>query len=181
MKTFFASSVVLSALFVAACTATPPASQEEGEGTMMQGDTAQGFVMDERMGHGHMDEGGMDHGSMDHGNMEHESLEVGDLEAVPTLSMAVHKDAKSGWNIEMQTTNFRFAPEHASTEHVMGEGHAHIYVDGEKINRVYSNWYHVSGLTVGSHEIRVTLNANSHDDFVVDGEPIAASETVIVE
>ena len=129
---------------------------------MMQGDTAM--------------EGGMDHSTMDHG-----TLEVGDTENVPSIDIAVHKDLKSGWNVEMQTENFRFAPEHASSEHVAGEGHAHVYVDDVKLNRVYSDWYHISHLESGEHEIRVTLNANSHDELTVGGKILEDTQKISVQ
>ena len=41
------------------------------------------------------------------------------------------------------------------TEHVDGEGHTHLYIDGEKITRVYSNWYYLGKLEPGEHTIRV--------------------------
>lgn len=102
--------------------------------------------------------------------------------AVPTLAMTVHEDPKSGYNIELTTTNFTFAPEHASTEAVAGEGHAHIYVDGVKINRVYGNWYHLGTVGgVGEHEVRVELSANDHSAYAHNGEKIEAITTVVVE
>lgn len=101
---------------------------------------------------------------------------------VPTIDVKVHEDPKSGYNVEITTTNFTFAPERASTEAVAGEGHAHIYVNGEKINRVYSNWYHLGTIGgVGEHEVRVELSANDHSAYAVSGEIIEAVTTVVIE
>ena len=46
----------------------------------------------------------------------------------PTLDFRVVRDAASGWNLHIVTTNFRFAPERANAPHRPGEGHAHVYV-----------------------------------------------------
>ena len=110
----------------------------------------------------------------------HEQMELPTQNA-PTVALSVTPDAKAGWNLQIQTTNFEFAPERASSEHIAGEGHAHLYIDGEKITRVYGNWYYLPELTPGEHEIEVTLNSNSHEDLVVDGVAISASKTIVVE
>jgi hypothetical protein len=128
-------------------------------------------------GHTHTSES---HQKMDHADMTHGKIELSDSENVPTVDLHVYKDAKNGWNIQVITENFRFAPEHASTPHVPGEGHGHIYVDGKKINRLYGEWYHIEYLSPGTHEIEVTLNANSHDDLAVDGVTISDIEIVTV-
>ena len=78
-------------------------------------------------------------------------------------------------------TGFTFAPEKVNTTHVPGEGHAHLYVDGVKLRRVYGPWAHVEGLSSGMHEISVTLNANTHEEYAVDGQSITAAATVHVE
>jgi hypothetical protein len=97
------------------------------------------------------------------------------------LSVAVTAtpDAKAGVNVEVVTTGFRWAPEHASGDPVDGEGHAHLYVDGEKVGRLYAEWTHLM-LPPGEHTIEVTLNGNDHEDLVVGGEAVRASTTVEV-
>lgn len=119
----------------------------------------------------------MDDGhSHDHG----EGIEVGGEDVIPTIALTAEPDSKSGVNLRIETTGFTFAPERASTEHVAGEGHAHVYVDGEKHGRVYGEWYHLDGIEPGEHEISVDLNANSHAPLLVDGEKIEDSVTVDV-
>jgi len=59
---------------------------------------------------------------------------------------------------------------------VAGEGHAHLYLDGEKVARVYGRWFHIPEPGPGAHSVRVTLNANSQD-LVINGEVIADTET----
>lgn len=96
----------------------------------------------------------------------------------PTLAISLKKDSVSGWNLTIQTTNFTFAPEKAGSEHVAGEGHAHLYVDGVKVARVYGEHFHLDGLTPGEHEVKVTLNANSHEALSAGAVPIEATTTI---
>jgi len=103
----------------------------------------------------------------------------GDLYEVPAVKapkveLVVEEDAKSGYNIKIITTDFTFAPEKVNGENVVGEGHAHLYVDGEKIGRVYSEYYHYNGNFEGTKTFRVTLNANNHSDYAVEGKVIEA-------
>lgn len=99
---------------------------------------------------------------------------------VPTVAIEVLKDPKSGWNLRVETTNFRLAPENVSTEDVDGEGHLHLYINGEKITRLYSHRYHIGELEPGEHDIEVVLNSNTHGFLAIDGEPISASRTIHV-
>jgi len=110
-----------------------------------------------------------------HGTIEF----AGDI-AVPRVDLVIHKDTMAGRNLEIITENFRFAPEHAGSEHVDGEGHAHLYIDGKKIARVYGPWFHIPEPGPGMHSVRVTLNANSHQDFVVGNQVIEDTETFTV-
>lgn len=113
--------------------------------------------------------------------MGHTAIEVGSEPNPPTVQLVVHKDPKAGWNLQVKTAHFRWAPERASTTHVIGEGHAHLFIDGKKITRLYGEWTHLPALRPGTHTIRVTLNANTHEDYTVNGAPIAATQTVTVE
>ena len=83
-----------------------------------------------------------------------------------------------GVNVFITTENWRWAPEEVNQDHSPGAGHAHIYVDGVKINRVYGPAYHLTDLSPGTHEVRVTLTTNSHNEMLVNGEPV--EETVMV-
>ncbi|NJR67029.1 MAG: hypothetical protein HC772_19685 [Leptolyngbyaceae cyanobacterium CRU_2_3] len=94
--------------------------------------------------------------------------------------MIAHPDPRRGWNLEVQVTNFKFAPEHISQASIPTEGHAHLYVNGEKMTRIYGNWYYLDGLAPGTHEITVSLNANGHETLMHNGEPIQSTVTVEV-
>ncbi|WP_114390784.1 hypothetical protein [Notoacmeibacter marinus] len=110
-------------------------------------------------------------GAHDHGRM----LDVSGPEA-PTLDVTLEPDPVAGFNLHLQTANFRFAPENAGRGDRPGEGHAHVYVNGEKIARLYGPWMHILALPPGA-EVAVTLNSNDHAALAVDGQPIRAELT----
>ena len=62
-----------------------------------------------------------------------------------------------------------------------GEGHAHVYVDGEKAARIYGPWFHLGALPPGEVTLGVTLNANDHSLLAVSGRPLKAEKTITVE
>ncbi|MEM9954555.1 MAG: c-type cytochrome [Chloroflexota bacterium] len=101
-------------------------------------------------------------------------VDVDTWEAVPTVNLTVTEDASSGYNVRIDVENFTFAPQNASGEHIDGEGHAHLYVNGEKIARVYGGWYHIASLPVGTNTITVTLNSNTHAPLYINNAPISA-------
>lgn len=127
---------------------------------------------------------GDDHAShgatSDHSHHHHEPLIVPTDAPAPKVELQIIEDAVQGWNVELQTTNFRFAPENVNKTSQFNEGHAHLYVDGEKIGRLYSPWYHLASLEPGEHIIKVTLNANGHEELQVNQETVADSKTLIV-
>ena len=103
---------------------------------------------------------------------------------VETSDMSVEVTAEAdpidGINVRISPQGFVFAPESVNQPHVDGEGHAHIYVDGEKISRVYGERFHLTGVEAGDREIRVTLNANSHGEYAVGGQVVQAVTRISV-
>ncbi|MEM7319228.1 MAG: hypothetical protein AAF408_09435 [Pseudomonadota bacterium] len=96
----------------------------------------------------------------------------------PSLDIDVIKDPAAGWNLHIQTANFSFSPKNASRDHVPGEGHAHVYVNGAKLGRYYGPWVHLDQLPKGDVQIEVTLNANDHRPLTVGEAALAASVTL---
>ncbi|KIN63020.1 hypothetical protein Z946_1883 [Sulfitobacter noctilucicola] len=137
-------------------------------------------------GHDHNDPA--HHGATaDHSMMDHSAHAAHDIpidvspDAAPEVSITVMPDPMSGYNLHVMTSNFAFSPQNASRDHVAGEGHAHVYIDGQKLGRLYGDWLHIAALPKGEVEVSVSLNANDHSPLAVAGVPIAASQTVIVE
>ena len=125
----------------------------------------------ETTGHSHGDDG-----------HTHGMVEVPEEMAVPTVEIEISQDPSSGWNLHIITENFLFAPERSGLAHSPGEGHAHLYIDGIKIARIYAPWYHIGEkLSPGNHEVEVTLYSNDHQEYTLKGETISAKMTLWVE
>ena len=115
------------------------------------------------------------------GHHHHAPVEIGDKEPVPTVQMKVEPDAKSGWNIQVITSEFRFTPERVNEGHRQGEGHAHLYLNGRKIARLYGPWFHLESLPPGTHTLRVELNSNDHSPLAYRGRIIEDIVTLTVK
>jgi len=118
--------------------------------------------------------GHVDHGAHKHGK----PLQIAAGPNAPTLGFDLLKDAAGGWNLHIKTTNFRFSPETVNGPNADGEGHAHVYIDGRKIARVYAPWFHLASVPSRPYKLRVTLNANDHREFVVGGAPLTVIKTI---
>ena len=103
------------------------------------------------------------------------------MESETPVSIAVmaEQDYAGGVNVRIDTEGWRWAPEEVNLANAPGAGHAHVYVDGVKINRVYGPNYYLTGLEPGTREIRVTLNSNSHNELTYEGQPL--EDTAMVE
>ncbi len=94
----------------------------------------------------------------------------------PSIRIKLEPDLVAGWNLQISTNGFRFAPERASLDHVEGEGHAHVYLNGKKHSRIYGHWVHLSNLPIGPRArttIRVGLYTNDHRAIYVGGRVMA--------
>ena len=120
----------------------------------------------------------MDGMAMDDHAMEHSQA----VEAPEGMSVSVtaEPDTVSGINVHISTTNFTFAGQEAGSDHVPGQGHAHLYVDGVKVGRPYGPDYHVSAVEPGERIVRVILNTNAHSEYAVGGHVVEATTTVVV-
>lgn len=117
------------------------------------------------------------HGGSDYGN-NHKQLEIPVGQPIPEVDLIVTKDSMKGWNLEIKTSNFKLAPENVNQGPSFSEGHAHLFINGKKVTRLYSNWYYLDNLEPGTNEITVTLNANNHDDLVHNGKMISDIEII---
>ena len=153
------------------CTSVPTTELEEGQ---QNAELAQGGSH----GHDHANHEPGDTGHNDHHS--HDALEIPDGQPVPTIAVIAHPDPMRGWNLEIQTTNFRFTPEDVNQENQPNAGHGHLSINGEKGARVYGSWLHLPELPPGRNEITVSLNANNHQALTHDGQEIEATVVVNV-
>lgn len=88
----------------------------------------------------------------------------------PTVKLAAYADTMGGFNLEVKTTNFNWVPEKAGKQidaFAVTEGHAHVYVNGVKIGRLYGEWLYIpkTYFVTGKNTITVSLNGNNHRDW----------------
>ena len=131
--------------------------------------------------HGAHDSDHKGHGGVktNHDIFHSKALEVPAGKPVPALTVRVDDDPVRGWNLYVGTANFQFTPADINGESSHSSGHAHLYINEEPAQRIYSNWTHLPELPLGTNQIRVTLNANGHETLTTQGQPI--EETVTVE
>ena len=98
----------------------------------------------------------------------------------PILALTLKDGAAGSLILTLDTTRFRFAKEHVDGAHVAGEGHAHLYIDGKKIGRIYTPHYELKPLAAGVHEIEIGLYTNNHMAYAADGKPVAGRFVVLV-
>lgn len=102
------------------------------------------------------------------------SIELPENALIPTIKAELKTDPFSGFNLHLLTNNFTFAPEASGLKHKDGMGHAHVYVDGQKFARLYSDWHHIDEIPKGAKQILITLNSNDHRPLVFRDKIISA-------
>ncbi|CAN2158796.1 hypothetical protein MCEBALA9_00030 [Candidatus Nanopelagicaceae bacterium] len=102
----------------------------------------------------------------------------------PTALLDIQKDPTGGFNVRVKSTNFVWRPEMASMQHVPGEGHAHVYLDGRKIMRIYNEWFHLNtyqfATRSGEQLLSIEFVGNDHAPYTLRGLPIGAEQIVDV-
>ncbi|MEX0661620.1 MAG: hypothetical protein WEA58_09335 [Balneolaceae bacterium] len=113
--------------------------------------------------------------------IEQAVIDVSDEENIPSIKLQITEDELNGWNLRIETEEFKFTPQVSGSEHKMGEGHAHLYINNRKTDRIYGEWYHIYELPPGSYTIRVVLNTNNHKEYRVNSEVISDEIELTVE
>lgn len=112
--------------------------------------------------------------------MRHEILDVSEEKPVPRVEVSVDP-VDDGWDVKLVTENFRFAEDLVGGPHEPGVGHAHLYVQGAKIGRVFGGAARIGPLPKGTHTVRVTLNTNDHRAYYYAGKAIEATARIAVK
>ena len=102
----------------------------------------------------------------------------------PKATLDLEKDPTGGFNVHVVTSNFIWRPEQASKEYVAGEGHAHVYLDGRKIMRIYSEWFHLNtyqfATRAGEQLLSIEFVGNDHAPYTMQGNPIGSEQIITV-
>lgn len=101
---------------------------------------------------------------------------------IPTPSLGLDATAAGdGWQVTITVEDFTFSEDKMGMPHEAGTGHAHIYVGGMKLGRVFGPDFKIGQLPAGSHEIRVTLNTNDHRPYMGADGPVTATTVIEVD
>ncbi|HEY9688743.1 MAG TPA: hypothetical protein V6D46_02035 [Coleofasciculaceae cyanobacterium] len=120
------------------------------------------------------------HGGHQSGNHSHQRVEIPAGQPLPSVVLAIQPDRMKGWNLHIQVQNFQFTPEQIDRPGAWNTGHAHLYVNGRKLTRLYGPWYYLDALPSGENQIVVTLNTNGHEELYANGQRIEARAIVRV-
>lgn len=87
----------------------------------------------------------------------------------PSLNMDVKIDGTTA-DVVLLTKSFQFVKESEdmSAPPVFGQGHAHLYLDGEPKGMIYEPEFLLKKLPKGEHELRVELNYSNHLPYKVE-------------
>lgn len=86
-------------------------------------------------------------------------------------SMKVNYEVKGNdVYIECMIDSFTFAKENVGKMHKDGEGHIVLYVDNQKIDKIFQRAFIVKGLPSGSHTIKVELVRNDQQTYGLEEE-----------
>jgi len=84
----------------------------------------------------------------------------------PTLDVE-HQLNGNKLSLSLKVANFTFSLDHMGKENKHGEGHVHLYVDGQKVAKIFDNNFLYDKLTPGKHEVTVELAHNDHSSYGV--------------
>ena len=118
-----------------------------------------------------------DHANHANGEHDHSALQAWDG-ASPDLRLAFTRAPDdAGVNLQILTKGFVWAPDRVDSPSMPGTGHAHIYVNGEKIMRAYGPWTHVP---IVPHDavVQVILSTNDHETWAINDAAITADVVI---
>lgn len=117
------------------------------------------------------DESDLSHQAM----MEHAQDRFYDLEqseVPPKVNMSVERLADQTWQASIRIEDFILDQSLVDSAHRPGYGHGHIYLNGVKLGRVFSDSYSLGQLEAGDHKLSLTLNTNDHRVLRYGGKPM---------
>lgn len=113
---------------------------------------------------------------------QHKSREIGPGVPIPKIELRVFRDMMDGVNVHINVANYQLnAPDYADANttgegHLL-QGHAHVFVNGAKKQRLYGSDIHIpqSWLKDGVNQIAISLNSHQHENWVADKQTIVGS------
>jgi len=119
------------------------------------------------------------------GGMQH--MQGAGVDEVPSPSVTLtlpDGPRADGFDLRLAVQNFTFVRTPADIDmaaHVAGEGHAHLYLNGLKLGRLYGPEANVGPLPPGIYDLRVSLNTNDHRSYMNGDVPVQSVVSFTLE
>ena len=91
---------------------------------------------------------------------------------IPSVKITLIKN-KPFYQVRTQIKNFTFTPEKNMENNIPSEGYGKLYINGDYVSRIYSEYHFVKILPVGNNEIKVILSTNLDHDIASNGNVIS--------
>ena len=93
----------------------------------------------------------------------------------PTIAISWKKPPSvAGVTVQLAVDNFTFTRVNNDVEHIPNQGHAHIYLNGLKLGRLYAETYELGALLPGKYKLSVVLNSNDHRPYLNNNQLVAS-------
>jgi len=118
--------------------------------------------------------------------MSHGTVEIFEGFRVPELGAELFVDAMDGYNLQLELVHYNIIPPikklMTSAPNTQLEGHAHLYINGVKILRVYGHNLHLPAKLFknGINTITISLNDHNHATWTVKGVELQTTLTMNV-
>ena len=113
---------------------------------------------------------------------EHKSKEIGINTPIPKIELTLFRDSMDGVNVHIDIANYvlnapDLAPTTLTSEKGYLHGHAHVFINGIKKQRLYGNDIHIPQrwLKKGVNQIAISLNSHQHENWTSEQQYIVGS------
>ncbi|MEP3394134.1 MAG: copper chaperone PCu(A)C [Litoreibacter sp.] len=108
--------------------------------------------------------------------MNHDMSNGVQSEQNPTITLtALSGFSADGGEISIAVENFTFVRAENDAPHVPNHGHAHIYLNGLKLGRLYDTAFSLGPILPGAYELVVSLNSNTHQPYMNGDVPVQSA------
>ncbi|MBO8163185.1 MAG: hypothetical protein H0Z34_05585 [Brevibacillus sp.] len=91
---------------------------------------------------------------------------VEEQQSMPELQVK-HEVKGKDLHLQLSVSGFSFSLENMGKQNKQGEGHAHLYVDGKKVAKIFDRHFVYRDLPPGRHQVVVELAHNNHESYGV--------------
>lgn len=115
--------------------------------------------------------------------MDHGQREVPAQFTIPRLGLTLHEDRMSGYNLQLKLRDYQLwppLPQYMQAVHPVLSGHAHLYINGRKVRRLYNEYVHLPDnlFKDGVNVISVSLNDHDHASWSVNERELSVTLTI---